>query len=396
MRCLDVLRVAPVCLALVLLLLVIGCVPELPPGYSPGGRWVFPLVDPLSNGRLLTTVSIAGHGPYLFAIDPSTWDSYLDSDLIEQTGVWCCNGSRHAPTVEVPKVRIGDLTIDMVHMAVVPANALDDDGRRVCGALGRSIVGRSLIFGFDRERGVAWLITQHEFHPLVGESRHGWKSVSVNGVELNIVPDLGRSVSTLDPEVWDEAKLVKENGVRSFISNRAQRTKVGMLGRGMVTAVDLTRQVRFAPVSYMKDHPGSIGLDFFEPFSIEIDWSHEDVYIATRADLDSTRNVRLGRWGRLVPGCISHGCMRFLVNRTTLEVVPESIEADLEVVVRATKLGAKLADLEFNFAKGSASFRTELPPEYQGALLEVIDASPFPRKCPSGKACVMFEAYARN
>jgi hypothetical protein len=60
-------------------IIVAGCSAVAPSGFSQGEHWTFPLVGPLENGLLVTPVSIHGHGPSLFAIDPDADVSAVDS-----------------------------------------------------------------------------------------------------------------------------------------------------------------------------------------------------------------------------------------------------------------------------------------------------------------------------
>ena len=156
--------------------LVAGCARGAPPGFSPGSRWTFPLVDPLADGRLVTPVYLDGRGPYLFAIDPDAAFSFVDRDALPPAFPYRYRAreldehdtSHPVADAEVRSLRVGDLTISLRDVGVSLDHTFDSGGRRIHGILGRDVIADSLVFGFDRERGIAWLSTQEAFHPPDG------------------------------------------------------------------------------------------------------------------------------------------------------------------------------------------------------------------------------------
>jgi hypothetical protein len=75
------------------LVFLAACVVGAPPGFSPGTTWVFPLVDPLADGPLVTHVYVDGKGPYLFVIDPDSGIAIIDASVCARAGLGT-HGSR--------------------------------------------------------------------------------------------------------------------------------------------------------------------------------------------------------------------------------------------------------------------------------------------------------------
>src|SRR5437660_107636 len=102
------------------LVVVGGCAIGAPPGFSQGSTWTLPLVDPLADGRLITSLYIEGKGPYLVAIDPDAPVTVLDGNIIAETGIPAHSGPREIDESDVShpmfhatvtNMRIGDLAI---------------------------------------------------------------------------------------------------------------------------------------------------------------------------------------------------------------------------------------------------------------------------------------------
>lgn len=160
-------------LPLALALPLTACAFGAPPGFSQGDTWTFPLVEPQQGGRLLTPVTIEGRGPFLFAIDPDAPMTTVDPDVLHDTDFRIWQGPRRLdehdtthPTfyTRVTHMKVGDLTVSLLLVAEAEAHAFDTDGRRIYGILGRDVIADSLVFGFDRDRSIAWLQTQEAFH----------------------------------------------------------------------------------------------------------------------------------------------------------------------------------------------------------------------------------------
>src|SRR5262249_39160739 len=139
----------------------------------------------------------------------------------------------------------GNLVLSLTTVEVSRTHAFDTDRRRIYGVIGRDVIADSLVFGFDRDRGIAWLQTQEAFHPPTGAHTldyfKGTRSygalpvrrlvqASVNGETYDLHLDLGDVPSQLRQQHWSDAKLrpvgwnmmlVDEVGSRRLITTDA-------------------------------------------------------------------------------------------------------------------------------------------------------------------------------
>src|SRR5262245_26876022 len=97
----TIMRRAP----LLISLLVAGCSIGAPSGFPSGESWTFPLVGPLENGLLVTPVTIRGHGPYLFAIDPDALVSEIDTAVYRDAQLWSGQGPRRVDETDTSHPR---------------------------------------------------------------------------------------------------------------------------------------------------------------------------------------------------------------------------------------------------------------------------------------------------
>ncbi|MGE5187296.1 MAG: hypothetical protein ACM31C_34850 [Acidobacteriota bacterium] len=428
--------------ALLAALLVGGCAIGAPPGFSPGDTWTMPLVEPLHGGRLLVPVMVHGKGPYLFALDRDAltatagafvpdnqhiW-SVVDPEVANDAGVQVLGQTRvddygdtthPAFVIELTDVEVGTLTRSLVRVAVEPKpHMFDEDGRRIYGVLGRDLIADSLVFGFDRDKGIAWLQTQQAFKPPAGASVLTLSDVAENGAKViwqpvventklggavvDMHPDFSTVVSQLVTDRWGPARLAAAPSNLTLVDSAGVTRKAGPLAAGDITAGGVPSHVTFAAYNDAR-HPlyhldGTLGLDFFRPFDVAADWHHGKIYLTPRADTPQTRALRFSRWGPLVPSCGDGGCVKLELATSSdgpvLAVRPAGPPAhDLEVVVAATsKSGAVLPTLELNLPAGTGGFDAHLDTRYEQAKLEVVDASPFPRMCATTQGCLMIES----
>jgi len=151
---------------------VTGCTVGAPPGFSNGDRWVFPLVGPLENGLLIVPASVNGHGPYLFTFDPDASVTAIDKQVVEEADLRTFSGPRVADETDTGQVRfyaelfdlkIGNLSVARRDVMIFPAGFYDTEGRHLNGIIGRDVLADSLVFGFDRDQGIATLSTIKSF-----------------------------------------------------------------------------------------------------------------------------------------------------------------------------------------------------------------------------------------
>ncbi len=155
-------------------LVVAGCSVGAPHGFSAGDRWTFPLVGPLEDGLLVTPATVRGHGPYLFAIDPDANISAVDKQIVDDAQLRTSAGPRIIDETETGQTRLYAELIDLqvATLAVArrdvllfPIGYYDTEARHISGILGRDVIADSLVFGFDRDQGIAVLSIGSAFTP---------------------------------------------------------------------------------------------------------------------------------------------------------------------------------------------------------------------------------------
>jgi hypothetical protein len=398
-----------------------GCAFGPPPGFSQGTTWTIPLVDPLADGRLVTSIYVEDKGPYLVAIDPDAPVSVLDAAIVSAGGFPAHPGGRPIDesdtshpmfSATVTNLRIGDLSITQRTVLVAHHGMFDGDGRPILGVLGRDVISDSIVFGFDRDRGIAWLQTEDTFKTPTDATVLAYDkgtraradlvtrrlvSANVDGHSVLLHLDLGAAPNQLLGQKALEAKLpvtptrvalVDEFGGRreAHVAATANHVTAGAIGAD---------HVAFVPY---EDHrweygqiDGTLGLDFFRPYAVTADWHHERYFLSPRHDSADARAERLARWGEAIPtACRGVGCVHLAVETVEGKAVarverdPAAAGKPLEVVVRAND-GA-LPNLSVNLPPEVDHVDAEVDVAYAAAKLEVADASPFPFQCPG---CVL-------
>jgi hypothetical protein len=374
---------------------------------------------------------VDGRGPYVFVIDRDS-ATIVDPQVPAEAGIRLRgqirlvdhNDTSHvAFAAELTKVAVGDLTVSLVDVFVLPQpNKLDSDGRRIHGILGRDFLADSLVFGFDRDRGIAWLQTHKAFSPPVGASalelekftsdgdKVVWRPVlraNVNGVPFDLHPRIGELVGELPHEHWPAAKLDPVSSDLALLDHSGQPWRVSSLGVAAQVTIGGVVQARvaFAPFSdrrrdFDRDG-GTVGLNFFRPFAFTADWHNRVIYVTPRQDAIASRALRISRWEGLAE-CGAAPCVKLELSpprdnepaRPVLDVRTVSgIDHDLQVTVRATAAsGAALPNLEINLPAGVHGLAATLDFRYVDAKLEVLDLSPFPRRCEYVGGCLMIQA----
>lgn len=430
-----------------------------PAGFSSGERWTFPLVGPLENDLLITALTVRGHGPYLFAIDPDASITVVDEEVVEDAGLVISEGpvridENGAPQVrgytELVDVKLGDLNIGRRAVMVVPANFYDTRGRHLNGVLGRDVIRPSLVFGFDRDRGVATLTTAGAFSPPEGAvtieaaatqadalytqvtrrgvvDSSGREEASPGGVaarlkeagDLDVAPgsrhvaaaqlgdtklamhlDLGSSVSQVRSTLWDKLSLTPGDVSLRLVDEAASVRRVHEAGIATAVAVGDARAEQITVVPYIdRRYPeqldGALGLDFFSAYSVHAHWERGAFYLKPRGNAVAATATRLARWGAALPSCPRRGCITTKVNATDtglqLEIVrdPEAINHSFEVYLGVIPApGKSPLPLAINLPKGIDKISGGLPLDYEGAALIVLDVSPFARECEGSGGCV--------
>ncbi|MDB4958610.1 MAG: hypothetical protein JWO36_6179 [Myxococcales bacterium] len=426
------------------LVLASGCAIGAPPGFSPGDTWTLPLVDPLADGKLVTPVYVEGRGPYLFAIDPDAPMSMVDGSVIAEGQFRAHLGPRVTdehdvthPTfyAQLTNLAVGDLRVSLDTVRVSEEHAFDTARRRIHGILGRDVIADSLVFGFDRERGVAWLQTQEAFHAPAGAQVLSYfkgtrghadlvtrrlVTADVDGQSYDLHLDLGDTPSQLRHEHWAAAKLQPLEWNATLVDEVGSHRAVSQDGIAeRVTAGSVTRErIGFMPYDDRRweygQLEGTLGLDFFRPFSVSADWHHQNYYLVPR-DANQAQ-ARLARWGTsLTSRCHDVGCITISASRVVAAPMTENAVVDtksretkptaiahvtrdpgttsipLQVIVSATSAsGAKLPPLYINLPPGVDELAAPVEPRFADAQFTVIDLSPFPYDCRGG--CIAMDA----
>ena len=402
-----------------------------------------PLIGPLEDGLLLVPALVNDQGPFVFAIDPDAHVSIIDEDVLAATHAHTGEGPRLLDESDTERIRffaeilswqLGTLTVKGPRPAqVVGKGTFDVDGRRIHGVIGRDIIADTLVFSFDRDAGVITFQTASSFKPPAGAHSIAYSKLlsRIPNVETLPLPrrlatatigaakvamhlDLGAKTSQLRYRSWQKAQLA-ESDARVALSDEAGMVHT-VKRRGVARAVTVgdvtTRGVVFVPYVDRRwpdqDVEGTLGLDFFRPYAVTANWDDDTFYVAPRTGLQNV-TARIGRWqSKTLTSCASVGCAKISLIDPLAGQPPETMPAkhpgvvvsivrepsakqlDLELLVAVTPAAGKesLDWLVANLPAGTDRAMMHLPAEYVGATLTVVDASPFPRPCPGGGACV--------
>jgi hypothetical protein len=416
-----------------------ACTVGAPPGFSSGDRWVFPLVDPLEDGLLVTPVTVNGRGPYLFVIDPDANVSAIDMQVVSEAQLRNGKGPHRIDENGAQQIRayaellgfkIGNLTVDQRPAMMIPIGLYDTRGRHFSGVIGRDVLADSLVFGFDRDQGIAMLTTTKSFRPPPGGVDIKYEAVSsrmlsvevppvprrlaratINGAPFSLHLDLGAQASQLRASRWVTAGLSPVDAKLTLIDEAGTPRAVTQTATARTVALgSATRdEVLFVPYEDQRWETegvdGTLGLAFFAPFSVWANWDRSTFHIAARGDAAATVTARLARWGSAIPSCPHPGCITTAIHDApgagppgeagiTISVVRDAEAAGraLQIVLAPTPTPGTATPgwIVVNLSSGVDKLNRPLGPEYARATLHVIDVSPFPRACPEGAAgCVV-------
>ena len=432
-------------------LLAAGCTVGAPAGFSGGDSWTLPLVGPLEGGTLIVPATVRGHGPYLFAIDPDANVTAVDEGIVKEAELQNNPGARRVDEtdtgqprgfVDLIDLKVGNLTIDRRSAMVFPTSFYDTEGRVIRGVLGRDAIPESLVFGFDRDHGIATLATTKSFaappdaiaikyESLVSDSNKATSTVlpgarvgaagssgtplapvqrrlasaRIGDATLTMHLDLGAATSQLREGKWTSAKLVPtparlrttdEAGTARDFTKAGVASEVA-LGAARATGVTFVPYVEKRFVLESVD--GALGLDFFQPYAVYASWDNRTYYLKPRGDAAATVTARLARWGTALPACAHPGCVTAELvtsnGNATLNVVrdPEAATRPLEVLLQVTVAAGKppsaVVPLLIELPAATDRLTGALPKAYAGATVAVTDVSPFPRNCVDATGCIL-------
>jgi len=416
-----------------------ACTSGTPPGFSggPGDRWSFPLVGPLEDGLLVAPVTLGSHGPYLFAIDPDSPITVVDGELARLAELRTFNGPHRLDETDTQQPRIyaevvglelGSIVIERRDAIVVKAGTFDVAGRRIHGLIGRDVLADSLVFGFDRDHGLGYLMTTKAFKPAGDAIALPYEVLQSRVPNAKVVPpprrlvkaqiggetfgmhlDLGATASQLRESHWERAKLVSRDVQSAVIDEIGTIRRVTKASDPTTVTVGTAAsdRVAFVPFADQRwdetDLAGALGLGFFSPYSVWLDFNAKTVYLAKRRDVPLASRVSRWESGPL-DKCQSPGCLTVrLVDPLAGKPVEEgkshpgvvlSITREeraggmgLEVLLEAQDRPL-LPRLIVNLPPHVDRLIDQLDPAFVGATLVAIDVSPFPRVCPSKSGCV--------
>jgi hypothetical protein len=425
--------------ALVALALGGACTAGAPPGFagSKGDRWALPLVGSLENGLLLTPVTLDGKGPYLFAIDPDADISAIDEQVLKETSFRTFRGPSRLDEsdtqqirfyAEVSGIEVGTLIVERRNAMIVKLGTFDREGRRIHGLLGRDIIPDSLVFGFDRDQGLAQLVVKKSFKPPADAIKISYEVVPSQIPNIDVQPvsrrlakatiagetfamhlDLGEQLSTLRESLWDKAKLTAQPARAGSIDEVGVPHKIEKAGVGQAVTVGAATvdKLAFAPYEDKRwpeqDVSGTLALDFLRGYNVWLDWDGKALYLAPREPVPLAK--RIARWDTGALGKCPHpGCVevRMIDPMAGREIAPGAPHPgvilsvtrdepaggmDLEVVLEA-KDRPELPRLVVNMSPNGDRVMDHLKAEWAGVTLTVVDASPFPRACTGATGCV--------
>ena len=448
-----------------------GCAIGAPPGFAPGTQWSTPLVGSLEDGILVAPVYIDDHGPFLFAIDPDAYRSVVDEDLANEihprggVGPHVIDESdtqRPALYAEISQLRIGTLRVDQKTLLIRTNHAFDTAGRRIRGLIGRDIIADSLTFGFDRDAGMMYLTTQQGWrapanavtipyelltnHVYTETPPPGRKLVAatIDGHSYKMHVDLGGPASQLRESLWPDARLAPVP-VKTRLIDEVGTVRVASRGAvaGAIAVGPIARGAMFL-AGYddrrweADDIDGSLGLDFFRPFSVFVNWDRQQIYLTARAPAAQSVTQRIARWDSpALSSCPDVGCARVTLVAEDSGAAPRldappaptpppaeggpgaqppigaamtppvaaahdtgavldierdpnagALDLDLTLGMTAPVGGAALPLVAVNLPRGVERLTVHLGAEFAGASAQVLDVSPIPRPCASGGGCV--------
>ena len=400
---------------------------------------MFPLVGPLEDGLLVTSVVINDHGPYLFALDPDAKETVIDAQVVRDNKLPVVTGpdvidewgQKQSPRyTTITSVEIGSVIVDTNNAIVVRTGAFDSSARRIHGVLGRDIIDDALLFGFDRDRGVAYLYDKKGWQPPPGATSFTFEvatpppnaaptalpvprrlvKATINGETFTLHLDFGAIASQLRESLWERAKLVQREAAVAVLDEFGSTHAWHAASEPVAVAIGATAQrdrVVFVPYDDKRvpeSVDGTLGLNFFAGYDVWIDWQAHTVYLAKREPVPLAQ--KLGRWdtGPLGGKCEHPGCVAARLVDPLGGKPPEegkqhpglvlSLQRDeraggmdLEVVLEP-KDKPELPRLIVNLPPSIDRLMDHLGPEFLGVTLDVVDASPYPRACPTANGCV--------
>jgi hypothetical protein len=232
---------------------------------------------------------------------------------------------------------------------------------------------------------------------------------TINGETVQMHLDLGAPTSQLRESSWDSAKLAvheTQSAVIDEVGTARRVTKVGVADNVSVGAAT-AEKIAFVPYEDKRFSDqyvhGSLGLDFFRSYTTWANWDAKTFFLSKRAPVSVEK--RIARWDIGALGkCKNVGCVSVRITDplagkpadpskphpgVVLAVSRDEAAGGMELeVVLEAKGNPALPRLVVNLTATSDRVLQHLKPEWVGATLSVVDASPYPRACPTVEGCV--------
>lgn len=414
-----------------------------PTGFSSGSggvedRWTLPLVGPLENGLLITPVVIGTRGPFLFALDPDAPISAVDGSLVKAIGMRAFDGPpRYDETggpqprlyVEMQGLEVGSLIVEKQRAIVVKANTFDAAGRRIHGILGADVLANGVVFGFDRDAGIATLIEPRSFKPPPGAIALTYRDLAkplpvaarrvvdakIGEVTLPMHLDLGAPASQLREVEWTRAKLVSTDLDGALIDEVGTPRRIAKASEPMAVTASITSRATFVPYGDQrwaeKDVAGTLGLGFFAGYDVWAQWNARTYHLVPRVDEPIQR--RMTRWEQgAIDKCTQPGCVGIRLVDPLNGKPPEEGKPRPPLILSVTReeraggmplevlLDVKdhpeLPLVIVNLPAHVDRMIEQLPAEFLGTSPTVTDVSPYPRVCPADRRNGCVDKLARQ
>ena len=417
-----------------------GCPQQHGPSGVTGAnrdRWTFPLIGPLENGLLVTSVTINDHGPYLFVLDPDARTTAIDAQVARDGKLPVTNGP---PVVDesgtpqpvkyttITSVEIGSVIVESRPVLVVRAGAFDSGARRISGVLGRDIIDDALLFGFDRDRGIGFLYERKGWQVPPGAQAVPFEvapavptptstlpvprrlvKATINGEQFTLHLDFGAIASSLRQPLWERAKLVSREVEVTAIDEVGVPHPWRQASEPTTAALGATQNDRVVFVPYDDKRvpegvDGTLALNFFANNDVWIDWQLHTIYLLKRDPVPLDQKLQRWDTGPLGGKCEHPACVAVrLIDPLGGKPVEEGKQhpgvvlslqrderaggMDLEILLEP-KDRPELPRLIVNLPPNVDRLIEHLGPEFLGIELVVVDASPYPRACPTANGCV--------
>jgi hypothetical protein len=332
----------------------------------------FPLVRPLDGTLLVTPVEV-GSDWYLFELDPFAPRTRIDGDVVT-----------HGSDDETARITLtaGGAT-QLIDAELFDAGTIPRDNFDIMGVIGRDVLRDDLVFGVDRDAGVAWLASRKKFRPQR---------------TVRPVPYLSSDGG---------AQVIGEiDGKPHYLRVDLEDPEARLRGAPDATLADVRAfgldRPRLALGDYRAhDAEGVLGEAFFAPYDVAIDRTNVQLYLSQRGR-DTTAATRIARWG--ATPCTHLGCVEVSVEpgagsaQPRLYVHREDAATKIALEVSLVAIGLPDAPrLRVGLPADVHGWHVPIDPRYAGHTLVVADMSPFPRPCAaaSGSDCVYLEQVER-